>query len=688
MKKGILSLTLVFIITLSAMLIPTVAADTTLESLIIDFEDGQLHGFYGNGDAKLTVTSEQAHSGKNSVLVSERTEGWHGAYLNVEEYVEPLYSYEITAWVLSKSKDVSGFLLSTSFEASNGQEFVWVDWQNFSQSDGWIKLNGHIIYPDNISFDDVQIYVTCTNPNAEYYIDDVSFKQISLHGTKSNARLPSLYEIYAEHFDIGSQFFALYYNQMPKNTTAPIIYRHFNALSQVATPFAHEKGMYTFGDTDEMFRMAIDKGILIHLPGLVWHDFIPDWLNKNTNGTPLTRAEAIQNMTDYIKNVVGHYAGKIDTWVVVNEAFEMAKRHIQIQDDWRDALYKDSPWYQAFENGADKSKDESGADYIEMAFRLAREADPNATLIYNETYMELFPYKLSGTVDMIKEINDKWLSEGNERLLIEAIGIQGHINLDANITDMEETLKHFINLGVKIHITEFDIQTIYEEESYENASLPTQQRYEKQAEIYAKMMILFKKYSKNIERVTFWGLSDNEGDSNCFYSLFDANYNHRLSYFAVADPEGYLAGNFDTEEKRLAWIEANSKKVIEIQVGNLIAKVNGNNVTLDQPAVLLPTGRNVIPARFIAENLGATVDWDGDTSTVIVTKGDTTILIQIDNPIAKINGKDVTLDQPAILLPTGRTVVPARFLAEALGATVDWDGETSTVIITYEPFQY
>ena len=119
--------------------------------------------------------------------------------------------------------------------------------------------------------------------------------------------------------------------------------------------------------------------------------------------------------------------------------------------------------------------------------------------------------------------------------------------------------------------------------------------------------------------------------------------------------------------------------MIEIVIDNLIAKVNGSNVILDQSAITL-NGRTVVPVRFIAESFGASVGWNERTQTVMILHDDTIIEIVIDNPIAKVNGQNVLLDQSATLL-NGRTVVPARFIAESFGAAVDWNEQTRTVTI-------
>ena len=110
--------------------------------------------------------------------------------------------------------------------------------------------------------------------------------------------------------------------------------------------------------------------------------------------------------------------------------------------------------------------------------------------------------------------------------------------------------------------------------------------------------------------------------------------------------------------------------------------VNGKSLTMDQPPVLV-NDRTLVPVRAIFEALGAKVDWNNDTNTAKGVLGNTTVEIQIENTVAKVNGKDVTLDVPAKLI-SDRTLVPVRFISESLGAKVDWNNDTQTVIITKE----
>jgi hypothetical protein len=107
--------------------------------------------------------------------------------------------------------------------------------------------------------------------------------------------------------------------------------------------------------------------------------------------------------------------------------------------------------------------------------------------------------------------------------------------------------------------------------------------------------------------------------------------------------------------------------------------INGYLLNSDVPAQNI-NGRVLVPVRAIFEALGATVEFDSVTSTVIGKKGNITVQLPINSKIATKNGQRMNLDVPATIIE-GRTMVPARFIAESLGEEVNWDGSLNTVII-------
>jgi len=106
--------------------------------------------------------------------------------------------------------------------------------------------------------------------------------------------------------------------------------------------------------------------------------------------------------------------------------------------------------------------------------------------------------------------------------------------------------------------------------------------------------------------------------------------------------------------------------------------VNGQAMTFDQPPVE-QAGRVFVPLRGIFERLGASVVYQN--GTINATGNGRTVSLKIGSTSANVNGQDETLDSPPFVTGS-RTLVPLRFVAQALGANVDWNNDTSTVTIS------
>ena len=138
-----------------------------------------------------------------------------------------------------------------------------------------------------------------------------------------------------------------------------------------------------------------------------------------------------------------------------------------------------------------------------------------------------------------------------------------------------------------------------------------------------------------------------------------------------------------------AWAEKktdNSKNQIILTIGKKDASVFGKIKTNDVAPKII-NDRTMLPARFVAESLGAVVEWDGDKQRVTITgknlktNEDVTILITIGAEYAVVNGENVKLDSPAFI-ENDRTYTPIRFISEHLGASVEWNEKEQQVIIT------
>lgn len=123
--------------------------------------------------------------------------------------------------------------------------------------------------------------------------------------------------------------------------------------------------------------------------------------------------------------------------------------------------------------------------------------------------------------------------------------------------------------------------------------------------------------------------------------------------------------------------------------------LDGKKLSFEVPPANID-GSVLVPLRKIFESLGATIEWNGDSKTVTAVKGDTTIILTVGAKEAYKNQIPITLSVPGQIVE-GNTLVPLRFVSEALGAIVGWNGETSTVtlftkeydvILTFPVYKY
>lgn len=111
-------------------------------------------------------------------------------------------------------------------------------------------------------------------------------------------------------------------------------------------------------------------------------------------------------------------------------------------------------------------------------------------------------------------------------------------------------------------------------------------------------------------------------------------------------------------------------------------------LTLDSQAVqteaapVIVEGRTLVPVRALFEAMGGSVGWDATAGKVTVQYDDTTVVMTVGSKTARVNGTDQAMDVAAQILSSGRTYIPVRFAASALGFGVDWDGNQRMVIIT------
>jgi len=382
--------------------------------------------------------------------------------------------------------------------------------------------------------------------------------------------LPSLAQIYADYFIFGNILEPSLITDNPMNVIDMFIH-HYNVLTaeNAMKPDAISGGggqatrptSLNLNGAETIVAFAEEHDLFMVGHTLVWHQQSALWQYRNSEtGEFLTRAEAMENMRWFIEQYAGHFEGRIDAWDVTNEVFTNNGSPNTIGDGpngspvydsgtWQRALRNYASWYHAFANGADFEAGERGWDYIYYAFVFTRRYAPSAILIYND-FNEEVPAKRDAIANMVEEFNERWANDsvnnpafGNAshpdygRLLIEAIGMQAHYNQGTNLNHVRDALERFIKTGVRIHITELDIQ-------FTNIAAPFEMsdaQLEQQADMFAQLFAWYMEFSDYIDRVSIWGREDGSswrGANGATH--FDRQFRPKPAFWAIVDPVGWL----------------------------------------------------------------------------------------------------------------------------------------------------
>lgn len=392
---------------------------------------------------------------------------------------------------------------------------------------------------------DYRIQSNAGGKEVPFYIDSIIVTATGTNDTvvvpKWDSSLPSLADTYKDAFLIGN---IMSPEQTADKELTAMYKKQYNVMTaenaMKPEQLSKSKGVYDYANADKLINWAQENGILVHGHTLVWHSQSAAWLTTGSSGA-LTRAEAKANMKEYINAVATHFKGKLISWDVVNEAF--ANDVYTAPTDWKAVLRgaagvsDKSPWYAAYANGADASKGESGADFIYDAFVLTRLADPGAKLFYND-YNETEVGKREAIAMMVEQLNQKWKADPQNtnpnRPLIEGVGMQAHYWTDElNPADAEASIQRFIQAGADVSVSELDIPVGTYTTYQQNTEL-TAEKEKLQADLYAKLFDIYKKYANKIDRVTFWGKADPQSwRSEGYPLLFDNIFAAKDAFYAI-----------------------------------------------------------------------------------------------------------------------------------------------------------
>lgn len=163
----------------------------------------------------------------------------------------------------------------------------------------------------------------------------------------------------------------------------------------------------------------------------------------------------------------------------------------------------------------------------------------------------------------------------------------------------------------------------------------------------------------------------------------EADNNYRINkYLKDVDAQTYIraTGIRNGGVPVVAFDDYSMLPQLSVPVTEVTVTVDGQDVKFKDQDPVIIEGRTLVPVRGVFEALGAEVEWIGETRQVLVKSPDTEVQLTLDSNQYFVNGEEKYLDVPASLI-NDRTMVPVRAISESLGCSVEWDGNTNTVII-------
>jgi endo-1,4-beta-xylanase len=351
------------------------------------------------------------------------------------------------------------------------------------------------------------------------YLKALSYLIVAMSSSFAVYAQPSkgLKDYYKKYFPVGVAVSA----QSLKDTLqAALIVNQFNSITPENAmkigPIHPEENRYNWKDADSIVAFAQKHGLKVRGHNLCWHEQAPKWLFVGPDGQQVTKELLLKRLKDHITTVVSRYKGKIYAWDVVNEAI----------DDDNTKYLRNSLWFKI-----------CGEDFIYKAFEYAHAADPNAVLFYND-YNTENPEKRERIYKLLKQLKDA-------NIPIHGIGLQAHWSLkEPTQQRLVATIERFASLGLKVQITELDL-SIYDQQEMKpgNTVGLTPEKEQRQADQYAMVFKVFRKYKKVITGVTFWNISDKsswlddfpvKGRKN-YPLLFDQNLQPKKAYWSAVE---------------------------------------------------------------------------------------------------------------------------------------------------------
>ena len=338
--------------------------DTT--GIHTSFETGTTEGWGPRiGDENVTITSADAHDGTYSLLTTGRTTAFRGPAISAAGKLCNGSRYVVSVWVkLAPGEPASQIRVSLQRTLAGVTNFNTVVPNTTVTENQWVRLR--VTYDFVFNYQSLSLYVESSEGTASFYIDD--FDVTFVPPPVAERDIASVAETLSAYFPVGA---AVWQGDL-SGEHAFLLTKHFNTLTSENDmkwgSLQPTEGAFSFAAADAQVSFAKAHDMPVRGHTLVWHNQTPAWVFNASDGTPMTptpenRALLLQRLENHIRTVVAHFGTDVYAWDVVNEVIDPS------QPDG----FRRSPWFNII-----------GPEYIERAFRVAREVAPTAKLYIND----------------------------------------------------------------------------------------------------------------------------------------------------------------------------------------------------------------------------------------------------------------------------------------------------------------
>ncbi|WP_440662317.1 endo-1,4-beta-xylanase [Clavibacter nebraskensis] len=560
-RRGLAALTAVGLIAgAGALTAPAAqAADAAAPAGIgSDFESGT-GAWAPRGDGVRIAPSTEARTGSGSLLVTDRTQEWHGAALDVTGALTVGQQVEVTVWArLSAGEEPASLKVSVQRDTGGGSGYDGVAGAAARvTADAWTELTG--TYTLGGPVDKAQVYVEGT-VGADFLLDD--FQLGEAVSTPVQTDIPALQDVLGargiEHVGVAID------SRETVGAGADLVGRQFNAFTpeNAGKPESvqPEEGRFTFAQIDQLLDYADRTGTKVYYHVLFWHSQTPAWFfldgDRPLTDSPADQALLRARMEAHVKGIADHVAarypdGGSPIWAmdVVNEVIDDGPN-----DNAHDM--RDSRWYQVL-----------GEGFVDEGFRLARAYFPGVKLFINDYNTEL-PTKRADYLELISALVARGVP-------IDGVGHQAHVDFARPVSWLRDSIRAVERIDTRLlqAITELDVNASNQNEGADVSGAP-QDPYtpvyaddaDAGAEVghyYRDLFQMIRQQAASIDSVTFWGVSNARSWLRTWPIarpweqplLFDDDLQAAPAYWGIVDAKRLPARPADLSAPRIADVD-------------------------------------------------------------------------------------------------------------------------------------